>query len=196
MPILGVDYLQEDSAFLESGFVSVFFIHVYMHTFYNWLIFDVENHVQHHPLVPYISDKSQLKFWSFSQSELLKFTQVSCSRNLVRYHPEKKNGLASWSSEADEQKGISLNIYHGRRCVYGYIQYAFFWRGVNAGWFMRSKSSRENSPVWEMLPETMWEAHRPCFLQIVGFQPSKDLHLGLPRYMYVYIHIFTLCNIA
>ena len=94
------------------------------------------------------------------------------------------------------KRNLAEHLPWKEMCVWVYTVCVFFGGVVNAGWFMRSKSSRENSPVWEMLPETMWEAHRPCFLQIVGFQPSKDLHLGLPRYMYVYIHIFTLCNIA
>lgn len=130
--ILGVDSWQRiDSAFLESGFVSVFFMHVYMYTCIRFtieFIFDVENNVQHQTLVPYISDKSHSSSEVF-RNQNCNSTQVSCSRNLVRCHRKKKrvSFLKFWTWWTKRNR--TLNIYHGRRCVYGYIQYAFFFEG-------------------------------------------------------------------
>lgn len=157
-----------------------------MYTFYNWLIFDVENHVQHHPLVPYISDKSQLKFWSFSQSELL-LNPGELLKKFGQVHRTKKTEKSPESSKLMNKKESNAEQLPWKEmCVWVYTVCVFFGGVVNAGWFMRSKSSTENSPVWEMLPETMWEAHRPCFLQIIVFSRAKTytwVCLGIRMYI-------------
>ena len=133
--ILGVDSWQRiDSAFLESGFVSVFFMHVYMYTCIHVYVLQLNSFLM---LKIMFNIKHWYRTFQISHTQVLKFFAIRTATRPRWVAQEiwsgatgKKNGLASWSSEPDEQKGIERWTFtmEGDVCM-GIYSMRFFWRG-------------------------------------------------------------------